>query len=201
MSMKKYIRNYGIIAVFALSAALADASALREWLTDKTNQPPVVVIPPTPEPPPVVTPPPAPTEWHKAANVVWLGPRGQDGKKASLIGGTKAYRGKAGVEGIYFEVEGAYKGDWHAGIAIVRDGVIHAGTYDGIGTQPRRQFKGFGNLLGGSKGGPIIGRYGPKKSEAESRAYLRLKPDEATHVFIYETTRPSISALHPVVLP
>lgn len=70
------------------------------------------------------------------------------------------------------------------GIIILRDGVYYGGTIDGVGDNPTRINKTPNNIKGGSKGGPLIGRGGPKSSESASRAYLRLRSKETFWTYV-----------------
>ena len=85
------------------------------------------------------------------------------------------------------------------GIIILREGVYYGGTIDGVGDNPTRINKTPNNIKGGDKGGPLIGRGGPKRNEAESRAYLRLAKGETFWVYVQCDSRRTRSTVVPMV--
>jgi hypothetical protein len=135
-------------------------------------------------------PSPTPPATTPFTPLVWLAEAGKDAKAGNTAPGTmKAYHGlyAGNKPGIYFETTGASDGDWWAAVTILRDGVYYTGPFDGLGNNPNgRKFKSYGNLYGGDKGGPLIARHGPKRSEAESRAYLRLRAGETYWVSVMD---------------
>lgn len=90
--------------------------------------------------------------------------------------------------GTTFLIDPGMSGDCFAGVAILRDGVLYAGGYDGFGGGSKpgtRGAKSLNNLTGNGKGGPYIAKSGPRLTEAASRAYLQLRKGEKFWQFVY----------------
>ena len=78
----------------------------------------------------------------------------------------------------HFKLSRALEGSCVACVFVRRGDEVIGGAYDGCDSGETLVVKSRGNIVGGTKGGPLPARYGPTKDESYNRAYLQLRNGE-----------------------
>lgn len=116
---------------------------------------------------------PVPADADILAGATWLG-KPDAGKYPVVASGTMKRVGST----THFRLSRAFEGRCVACVFVRRGGVLIGGAYDGCDSGETLVVKSRGNIIGGTKGGPLPARYGPTDDESYNRAYLKLRPGE-----------------------